>query len=95
MATKKIMKTRKIRNIDLSVCCGEQVIAYNFCFNLHINFGKDIERAKRYIEKCNFEEIKNGNIELVKTLINRHFDKYMNSPFIANYYLEVGDFFTL
>lgn len=40
------MKKHKIRNIDISVCCAEQKIAYNLAFSHCTNFKKQYEEIK-------------------------------------------------
>lgn len=45
-------KAHKIPNIDISVCCKEQVIAYNYLFNWSIN-----ERNKNYTLNCIQKEL--------------------------------------
>lgn len=48
------MKTHKIRNIKKSVCCAEEMIAYNLSFRANISYG---DKFRDYIEKNNPIEI--------------------------------------
>ncbi len=40
------MKKHKIRNVDISVCCAEQKIAYNLAFSHCTNFKEQYEKIK-------------------------------------------------
>jgi len=48
------MKTKKIRNIDRSVCVGEQKVAYNMAFRAHINCSSKYEKLDSEMEKSAF-----------------------------------------
>lgn len=41
------MKLRKIRNIPIDVCAGEQMVAYNIAFRASVNLGR---RYKKLLE---------------------------------------------
>ena len=94
--TNKVMKKKKIRNVDISVCCGEQVICYNICFVSEINFRKDVKKAFMFAEKFHFPEIPTRfNKDLIISLVENNLEKYMESPKIFSNYRDLGLFFPI
>ena len=85
------MKTTKIRGIEKSVCCAEQMIAYNICLAYYI---MDAEWCADYAIRLEPEKYGKYNMELVAKLIKANKGiKYFGV--IATNYEQVGKFFPL
>lgn len=95
------MKTKKIYNVDRSVCTGEQKVAYNYAFSLkdvyenYSNFESCCEIAKSGIE--NNDNLKSFNKELIYKCFVDNFKKYckVNKSGILTSYEEIGNIFKL
>lgn len=99
-------KPHKIRNVDINICCKEQVAAYNYLFSWTLN-DHDKSKALAYIQKelqaknnGTYEEqyhpvhsYKRQNIDydLVYILVLRHWDRYIeNGKKIFSNYEDLG-----
>lgn len=72
---------KKIRNVDLSICNGEQKTAYNFCFRYSDVYLAQEEDKDAIIDglllpiKC----FKDLDFNLVSGYVHRNIERYVNS----------------
>ena len=55
-------KVKKIRNVDIDICCAEQKIAYNYAFSYYDIFWKKYQNAQNTAHK---EEITQQAVDFV------------------------------
>lgn len=98
------MKTRtmthKIPGVDQSVCCAEQMIAYNLAFRAHIN-----DNAKRWnaaeivdfqVNSFHREYPKSRcNLDAIHAALENGLAAYLAKSFIAWNYEQIGAAFPL
>ena len=105
-----ILKCKKIRGIDKSVCTAEQKIAYNFAFR-YADLGKKVLNADApkfvkadgyfQIEQMVLQEVKGNvklnklNIDAIQIAFRQGFKEYCKKPFIALSYSQIGDCFKI
>ena len=110
VTTMKI-KVHKIRGIDMAVCTAEQKIAYNLAFANYYDYrdtflGLPTEMAKSeavtelrdnwlrlYRMSCNYTG--KYNEDAIAVALNQGIRSYMEKPFIASDYSQIGDCFKL
>lgn len=87
---------KKIRNIDISVCVGEQVIAYKFACWLY-DVKMTTEKATRIVEQSlQKKEFNEFDKDLIIKVFKDNFEKYRNEKYhILGSYQEVGNIFTI
>lgn len=89
------MKTHKIRGVDKSVCCCEQMIAYNLAF-AYLNINGFSPETAIDIYRKSAEGVKSRyNLEAVKAALFAGADAYRAKPFIAYRYEQIGEAFPL
>lgn len=98
-------KTHKIRNIDKSICCAEQKIAYNYAFSYRSILEK-AKQNKKLQETINQtinwmtkdferEEInKRYNTKIILICYKTGIEKYLNGFSILTNYKEIGNIFS-
>ncbi len=90
------MKLRKIRNVEISVCAGEQKVAYNFAsmlYDVQISTEKAVELIRESTAK---KEFRGYNIEAIVTAFINGFEQYRELKYhILTSYKEIGDIFKL
>lgn len=92
---RKPLKTHKIRNVDKSVCCAEQKIAYNLAF-CHLNIGGfSVEKALEIWRGSAQAAEGRYNAEAIEAALRAGADAYRERPFIASRYEQIGEAFPL
>ena len=105
-----ILKCKKIRGVDKSVCTAEQKIAYNYACR-YANIGKKILNADApefvkadgyfQVEKLVLNDIKSNealckyNIDAIIISFRQGFRNYCKNPFIALSYASIGNCFKI
>lgn len=97
------LEGRKIPKVDKSICTHEQVIAYNMAIKdsdflkKYIQGLNEQEKKKVFDErfKINLASISKDkfNIKIIYLAFIQNIEKYIEKPFIAWDYKQVGDFF--
>lgn len=103
------MKYHKIRGVDMKICTAEQKIAYNMAFRAHIGFQDTYNKAKAVSAICKedvlnqiirieldaWRESENSryDIDAIFAALRSGLERYMDKPFIAASYKEVGEAF--
>ena len=99
-------KTRKIKNIDKSICTVEQKLAYNIAFRIYINHETEYKKiptesakaeareklTRLYLKSIDSEKY---NHDVIFAALNAGLEKYLNKNFIACNYEEVGEAFPI
>lgn len=104
-----IFKCKKIRNVDKSVCTGEQVIAYNYAF-MYYGMGSRIleSNTAEFVKSEGFNrieqlvidsirskpELSKYNVDVIMVAFRQGFRKYCEKHFIATNYEKIGECFT-
>lgn len=96
----------KIRNVPVDVCTAEQKIAYNLAFKISISLTRDYDQLseharKSYLNKVSKMEIDNlrlwskkkYNYSEIEKALNKGLMSYLEHPFIADTYEEIGKAF--
>ncbi len=87
------MKKHKIRNVELDICCHEQLIVYNGLFSNSM-FEKSIaiDLFKKNLMRCFNKRNRNYDIEYILSLFSSSFDRYIEKrrPICCNY-KEIGN----
>lgn len=104
------VKTTKIRNIDKSVCCAEQKIAYNIAFSWKDILTSNLKKCYTEIQKSelvhdvirmalkNFKQTYGTdkyNIDAIFIALNQGLREYCDKPFIATDYESIGKVFKI
>lgn len=105
-----VIKCKKIRNVEKSICTAEQKIAYNYAFN-YVDLGKKILKADtaeinkadgfQQIETLvlksvqSKKEMEKYNIDAIIIAFRNGFRKYCENFFIANDYETIGKCFCI
>lgn len=104
------MKTRKIRNVAKEVCTAEQKIAYNMAFRAHISYGDQYKAAYSNVDKSQIVfkirdslidafkrdyDTKAYNLDVIFVALNQGLRNYLEKPFIATDYEEIGKAFPI
>lgn len=105
------MKVRKIRNVPKDECVAEQKIAYNIAFRIHINHGNQIRAAELAMHKNDllvqardlylkefqrdYNQKNRYNIDAIFVALNQGLRDYIEKPFIASDYKQIGECFKI
>ena len=90
------MKLVKIQNVEKSVCCGEQKIAYNFAF-MYRNYDRTTERIielmRNSLKRDGFDRF---NKEAIIEAFENGFEQYRSGKYsVLTSYEEIGKMFKL
>lgn len=86
----------KIPGIDINECNAEQKIAYNYAFSW--GDGKSDAQTifpliQRDLARRHKDDMSKYDVDLIYSYILRNLQRYMDKPFIAFNYRQIGEFF--